>query len=76
MSWALFNIVTNPAVEAKVIAELEQQGLLASPEHPQPRTLEYDDIPKLPYLGAALNESMRVLTVCPNIGNVVGVRIL
>jgi cytochrome P450 len=66
MSWVLFNIVTNPDVEAKVVAELEQQGFLASPPRPQPRTLEYDDIPKLPYLAAVVNETMRILPVCPS----------
>jgi cytochrome P450 len=66
MSWTLFSIITNPDVEAKVAAELEQQGFLATPAQPQARTLEYDGIPKLPYLAAVLNESMRVLTVCPD----------
>jgi cytochrome P450 len=64
MSWTLFSIVTNPAVEAKVAAELEQQGFVATEAQPQSRTLEYDDIPKLPYLTAVLNESMRLLPVC------------
>jgi fatty acid synthase len=68
MSWVLFNIVTNPDVEAKVVAELEQQGFLASPPRPQPRTLEYDDIPKLPYLAAVVNETMRILPVALPVG--------
>ncbi len=64
MSWVLFSIVTNPDVEAKLVGELDQQGFLATQSQPQPRMLEYDDIPKLPYLTAVLNESMRLLPVC------------
>jgi hypothetical protein len=67
MSWVLFSIVTNPEVEAKVLAELEQQGFLASPAQPQPRVLEYDGISKLPNLTAVLNETMRYLTVRPKL---------
>jgi cytochrome P450 len=65
MAWVLFSIITNPSVDAKVVAELEQHGFMATEADPEPRILEYDDIPKLPYLTAVVSETMRFLTVRP-----------
>ncbi len=44
-----FMITQHPEVEAKVLAELDALGLLVTPERPNPRPLEYDDITKLTY---------------------------
>jgi hypothetical protein len=63
IGWALFCLVTNPAAEEKVLQELDSLGLLASPSHPEPRTLVWEDLGKLKYLTAALNESMRLYPV-------------
>lgn len=61
--WALFCLVTNPAAEQKVLQELDSLGLLASPSNPEPRALVWEDLGKLRYLTAALNESMRLYPV-------------
>lgn len=76
-----FHIATNPAVEAKVIAELAAEGLLAMPEAPQPRPLQHDDLSKLTYLGAAIKvrtvEYVESMSGCESIQSLVlqGVRI-
>jgi hypothetical protein len=49
-----FFIVTHPEVEAKVCAELEAHGLLASPITPTPRAVAFEDLSGLTYLGAAI----------------------
>ena len=49
-----FFIVTHPEVEAKVCAELEAHGLLASPDTPTPRAVAFEDLSGLVYLGAAI----------------------
>jgi hypothetical protein len=41
-------------VEARLAAELAQHGLLAMPDRPVPRAIEWDDIPKLTYLQAII----------------------
>ena len=47
----------NPKVEAKIVEELKSNGLLATPEKPSPRPIEWDDIPKLTYLNAVIKAS-------------------
>jgi len=37
-------------VEARIVAELREAGLLATPENPNPRAFELDDMQRLPYL--------------------------
>lgn len=44
----------HPEIEAKLAAELAQHGLLATPERPMPRAVEWGDIPKLTYLQAVI----------------------
>ena len=53
-AWTLFSLSQHPEVEAKLAAELAQHGLLATPERPMPRAIEWDDIPKLTYLQAII----------------------
>lgn len=50
-------------VEQKIVEELRQHGLLATPEQPQPRDPDYADLDKLTYLSCVIKEAMRVHTV-------------
>ena len=49
-----FMISVHPAVEAKVLAELQALQLMPSAAQPQPRSMNYDDIAKLTYTGNAI----------------------
>ena len=42
-------ITQHPEVERKVLAELDAHGLLVTPDRPNPRPLEWDDLGKLTY---------------------------
>ena len=44
----------HPEVEAKLVAELEHHGLLASPVCPKPHALVYADLKELVYLQAII----------------------
>ena len=44
----------HPEVEAKIVEELKQHDLLATIEQPNPRAIQWDDIPKLTYLNAVI----------------------
>lgn len=54
MVWALYGASQHPEVEAKLTAELASLGLLASPVNPNPRAVQWDDLPKLVYLDAII----------------------
>ena len=54
----------NPEAEAHIVAELRELGLLATPEQPHPRALEYTDLAKLTYLNDAL-KVLSTTTHCP-----------
>jgi len=43
-------ISQRPEVEARIVAELGEAGLLATPENPTPRAFELNDMQNLPYL--------------------------
>ena len=47
----------NPDVEAKIVEELRSLDLLATPERPVPRAIEWEDLIKLTYLTAVLKAS-------------------
>ncbi len=51
-------ISQHPEVEAKVLAELDGLGLLVTPERPNPRPLEYDDLTKLTYTNNCIKVCM------------------
>lgn len=51
-------------VETKLVEELQDQGLLATPEQPHPRPLRYEDINRLPYLSMVVREAQRLYPVC------------
>ncbi|KAK9819693.1 hypothetical protein WJX72_001295 [[Myrmecia] bisecta] len=59
-AWILFLLSQHPDKEAKIVAELDAAGLLASKRQPQPRELVYEDLSKLTYLNAAIKEGLRM----------------
>ena len=63
MAWALYCLATHPEAAARVNAELDAAGLLASPSRPVPRPLQYDDLSKLKFLGGA-RPALRRLYIC------------
>ena len=50
LAWTLFLVSQHPEVEANIVAELQQAGLLATPQQPEPRALQYEDLSRLQYL--------------------------
>ncbi|EFN57493.1 hypothetical protein CHLNCDRAFT_34731 [Chlorella variabilis] len=63
MTWTLYLVAQHPEVEARLCAELDALGLLATPQRPEPRMVEVEDLSRLVYLAAVVKESMRVLPV-------------
>jgi len=53
-AWVLFAVSQDSDVEAGIVKELHGLDLLASPQCPVPRSIEWDDIPKLTYLTATI----------------------
>ncbi len=60
---ARYYISTHPEVDAKIRAELAEHGLLATRDSLEPREPNFDDLARLPYLAAAIKESMRMKPV-------------
>ena len=56
-AWVVFSVSQHPEVEAKITEELRQHDLLATVEQPNPRAIQWDDIPKLTYLNAVIKVS-------------------
>ena len=50
----MFMISLHSNVEAKVVAELQQLGLMPTAELPHPRDLAYADVSELTYLQAVV----------------------
>eukprot|EP00884_Botryococcus_braunii_P008647 jgi/Botrbrau1/17784/Bobra.0127s0037.2 len=67
IAWTLFAIARYPEIEARIMAELDGLGLLATPIEPQPREMRLDDLSRLPYLDAVIKESMRYYMVVPGV---------
>ncbi len=44
-------ISQHPEVDAKLAAELDEAGLLVTPQRPAPRAMDYADLARLTYLG-------------------------
>ena len=59
-TWALYLLSQHRDVEARVLAELQEVGVMASATNPTPRPLEYSDLAKLPYLQAVVKETLRL----------------
>ena len=54
MSCRRYFISQHPEVEARIVEELRSLDLLATPERPRARALEYADLGKLVYLSSAI----------------------
>ena len=65
LCWLTFELVSEFKVEEKIAEELQQAGLLATPEEPHPRDPDYVDLGNLTYLSCVIKEAMRVHTVSP-----------
>jgi len=63
MTWTTYLISQHPEVEAKLVKELEDNGLLATAENPNPRPIDYSDLANLTYLSWVCKEAMRVRPV-------------
>ena len=59
-TWSLYLLSQHPEVEAKIVAELDAAGLLATPARPEPRRLEWADLNPLVYLQAFIKEVLRM----------------
>jgi len=57
-------ICQHPEVEAKVAAELDALGLLATPDRPQPRCMEHADLARLTYLQCIIKVRCPVRPSC------------
>ena len=66
LSFTLFAVATNPAVQARMAEELAAAGLITRHGIPA-RQLEYDNLRALPYLCNVLRESMRMFPVVAGI---------
>ena len=49
-----YTVSQHPKVEAKIVAELQQLGLMPTAEQPEPRDLQYADMSELTYLQAVV----------------------
>ncbi|EIE19314.1 cytochrome P450 [Coccomyxa subellipsoidea C-169] len=62
-AFTLYCVSQHPEVEAKIVEELGNQGLLATADAPQPRPLQYEDLSRLTYLNLVIKEAMRMYPV-------------
>ncbi|CAL5223871.1 g6460 [Coccomyxa viridis] len=62
-AWVVFAVSQHPEVEAGIVKKLRGLGLLATSEAPDPRPIQWDDIPQLHYLTATIKETMRLYPV-------------
>ncbi|KAI3438694.1 hypothetical protein D9Q98_001114 [Chlorella vulgaris] len=63
IAWTLYLLAQHPEAEEQLCRELDELGLLATPQCPKPRMVVQSDLSKLVYLSAVVKESMRVLPV-------------
>ncbi|KAK9816727.1 hypothetical protein WJX72_004273 [[Myrmecia] bisecta] len=59
-AWILYLVSQHPDEEAKIVAELQQLGLLATSKDPAPREVVYGDLAQLTYLNAVIKEGLRI----------------
>ncbi|CAL5222082.1 g4389 [Coccomyxa viridis] len=62
-AFTLALLAAHPEKADTLAAELDNAGLLAKPERPQPRGMVYSDLPTLTYLDGVLRESLRMFPV-------------
>ncbi len=60
-----YDISQHPEVERKVVQELDLLGLLATPERPNPRSIEYADLSRLTYLNCVIKVRLGLVTLVP-----------
>ena len=63
-AWVVYAVSQHPEVEAKIVEELRSLDLLATPEQPTPRPIQWDDIPRLTYLNAVIKVPSIALQSC------------
>ena len=62
IAWTLYLLAKHPKAMARLEAELDAAGLLATPARPRPRPFTFADISKLRYLDAVLKVRMACST--------------
>ena len=60
-AWVVYTVSQHPKVEAKIVEELKSLDLLATPMRPQPRPIQWEDVPKLTYLNAVIKVRLKHL---------------
>ena len=65
-AWVVYAVSQHPQVEAKIVEELRSLDLLATPEQPSPRPIQWEDIPRLTYLNAVIKVRLS-LHICAGI---------
>eukprot|EP00884_Botryococcus_braunii_P017729 jgi/Botrbrau1/463/Bobra.110_2s0106.2 len=65
MAYTLAFISEHKHVQEKILEELQANNLVATKDCPEPRSLSYGDVHKLPFLTATIKESMRMAPVIP-----------
>ena len=63
-AWVVYAVSQHPQVEAKIVEELRSLDLLATPEQPSPRPIQWEDIPRLTYLNAVIKVRLPLLCIC------------
>ncbi|GLC34196.1 hypothetical protein PLESTM_000168400 [Pleodorina starrii] len=61
IAWALMFIASDEQVEARIAAELDACGLLATPARPEPRPVAWGDLGALRFLNAVIQEALRLM---------------
>ncbi|KAL0038458.1 hypothetical protein WJX77_007162 [Trebouxia sp. C0004] len=69
ISWALFELAADTAIQARVRKELSAAGLVATPGHLPLRHLDFADLSKMRVLDAVIKETLRLHGPAP-IGSV------
>eukprot|EP01065_Artemidia_motanka_P040797 TRINITY_DN5184_c0_g2_i1.p1 TRINITY_DN5184_c0_g2~~TRINITY_DN5184_c0_g2_i1.p1 ORF type:complete len:589 (+),score=198.43 TRINITY_DN5184_c0_g2_i1:81-1847(+) len=63
MTWMVFELAKNPAVQRRLQAEVDA---LAAALRKEGRELAYEDLPRMPYLTRCITETLRLWPAVPN----------